>query len=161
MYCPSCAAQNSTDQNFCRSCGMNLEQTAISLRSHSAETLEKLDREERSLERFGTFALGGFAVIGGLAICGLFYYIFMKMVLSGSQPWAGVALILGIFFAVLSLVFVGWQESLKEKRNKFEKDRRVEDPQPAPTKPLLEDHMPQPASVIERTTDLLKEERTK
>ena len=47
---------------------MNLEQTAISLRSHSAEVLEKLDREERSLEKFGRFAFGGFGVVGGLAI---------------------------------------------------------------------------------------------
>jgi uncharacterized membrane protein YvbJ len=31
MYCPNCGTKTSIDQKFCRSCGLSLEKTALSL----------------------------------------------------------------------------------------------------------------------------------
>ena len=156
MYCPNCSAPNSTDQSFCRSCGMNLEQTAISFRDHSTDVIEKRQREEKRLERFGKVAFGGLGVVAVLAVCGILYYVLTKMVLTGTQPWAGVVFFLVIVFASLSLAYVIWRQSMREKWAKVQKQRSADINQPIMTTQLLGDPIEPPASVIERTTELLE-----
>src|SRR5687768_18148948 len=99
MFCPSCGAKNSTEQRFCRSCGMNLEPVAQSLLEQFPGGGDPdLIRRERRLERFGQFAFGGFGLVLVAAVIGLIYTIFTKMVLDGQQPWAGILLIAFILF---------------------------------------------------------------
>ncbi len=43
MFCPNCAANNSTEQKFCRSCSLNPEKSAESL-------LEQIPNVENSTE---------------------------------------------------------------------------------------------------------------
>lgn len=49
MYCPNCSSQNNNNQNFCRFCGLNLEETAKSLKlqlsfGKKSQKLKKLDK---------------------------------------------------------------------------------------------------------------------
>ena len=63
-------------------------------------------KQERSLEAFGNLAFGGLGVIVGLSICGFIYLIVTRMILSGTQPVAGVLFALFLIFAGLSLAYV-------------------------------------------------------
>ncbi len=119
-----------------------------------------LDKQEKALERFGAIAFGGFGVVFGAAMLAMIYVIITKMVLSGSQPIAGVFLIAVLIFAALSLTYVIWRESLKEKRKKMETAPGLNAYPPNSTVSLLNDARFEPVpSVTEDTTALLGVER--
>jgi hypothetical protein len=158
MFCPSCGAQNNTDQKFCRSCGMNLENSAASLLEQFPNSARAdLKLEEKRLERFGRVAFTGLGICVGIAILAMIYFIFTKMVLSGEQPWSGALLISFIIFAGLCLGYVVWQESLKEKRAKIDMAPGRDIESTEPTGKLLDEGSfePVPDSVVEDTTELL------
>lgn len=160
MYCPNCAAKNDTEQKFCRSCGMNLEKTAALLAEQFSEGLASdIERAEQRLERFGQFAFGGFAVVLGIAILGILYFIVTKMILSGTQPWAGALLTAFIVFAALTLTYVVLNEDLKEKKKTPAKAQPEMQARETAELERLTDgaSMPIP-SVTENTTDLLQTE---
>jgi zinc-ribbon domain len=160
MFCPSCGANNSTEQKFCRSCGMNLEQTALSLlEQFPTAQRANLKKQEQMLERFGQIAFGGFGVVIATAVAAILYLILTKWVLSGVSFWSGILLIAFIIFAGLSLAYVIFAETLKEKKQKLNpmaEPKRLE----MPAGPLLRDaegFVPV-VSVTESTTELLQVE---
>src|SRR6185503_10855001 len=107
MFCPSCGAKNSTEQRFCRNCGMNLEPAAKSLlEQYPPGTSPDLDRREQRIETFGQIAFTGFMIVIGLAVLGLIYVILDKMVFSGDNALAGILLLNLIIFAMLTLAWV-------------------------------------------------------
>ena len=119
MFCPNCAANNSTEQKYCRTCGINLEKTAESLLEQIPNAQRtNLKKQNQSVEKFGSFALGGFGLIVLTGTGALIYAVFTKMILSGANVLTGILLIAFIVFAVLSLVFVFLNESSKEKKAK-------------------------------------------
>ena len=141
---------------------MNLEAAAASLvEQFPASEQKDLARREEVLERFGTFAFGGFGVVGLIAVIGMIYVILTKMVFSGRQPWAGVILIAFLISAVLMLTYVVFKEDLKERQRKARP--AVSPPEfenPAMTGKLLEETSFEPIpSVIEDTTELLPSRR--
>ena len=90
-----------------------------------------------------------------LGFIALIYTIFTKMVLLGSQPLAGLALIALLIFAVLALAYVVINEDLKEKR-RSRKVRPNELETPPITARLIEEREFTPVpTVTENTTDLL------
>lgn len=138
---------------------MNLEQvsTALTEQYPKGSTVD-LERAERRLERFGQIAFGGFGIVLAIAILGIIYLIITKMILDGSQPWAGALLVAFIVFAALTLAYVGLNEDLKEKRMAAAK-RRTTKPVPElevdTNKLLNQPPAGRVASVIEDTTELL------
>lgn len=137
---------------------MNLESSAASLLEQFPDAPRAdLQREEKMLERFGNVAFGGFGVVILLAIAGLIYWIIDKAILSGEGPVMGVLLIAFLIFAALSLGYVIWRESLKEKRAKLEMaPGRSIGPTGTNEKLLNESTFePVPHSVVENTTELL------
>ena len=90
MFCPNCGSNNLTEQKFCRSCGINLEQTAHSLLEQipSAKSAD-LIMKRRSLEKLGGIAFTGLGIVIGLGILGLLYSILVKMVPFGNGGLRG------------------------------------------------------------------------
>lgn len=163
MFCPNCGANNSTEQSFCRSCGLNLEDIAESLLEQipSAESAKFL-RKQRNLEKFGNIAFGGFGVVFLAAVGALIYWIFTKMILTGNGVFAGILLIAFIVFAVLTLAYVVLNEDLKEKKQKKNPTLENELSEPKDTAKLLEEKPFEPIpSVTEVTTNLLFVEKRK
>lgn len=158
MFCPNCGANNTIEQKFCRSCGLNLEQTALSLLEQipSAEGASLLKRE-RMLEKFGTVASGAFGLALLTAIGGIIYVVLTKMVLSGTNFWAGILFIFFIVSAAFLLAYVVLNESLKEKKKSLRTLGKDELQKGKTTGNFLEEgHFePAAASVTENTTDLL------
>lgn len=163
MFCPGCGATNSTELRFCRRCGLNIESAAKSLLEQvPGSGRPDLARREQMLERFGQIAFGGFGIVLLVAIAGIIYTVFTKMVLEGGQPWAGVLLIAFVLFAAMALVYVLFAEDLKEKRKKAAPSRNRELEHPATTGKLLEEHEFEPIpAVTESTTDLLPHENVR
>ena len=162
MYCPNCGQKNYNQQKFCRSCGMNLEQTATALvEQFPSGGPDRLALKEQRLERFGQIAFGGFGVVIVIAILGIIYTIFTNMILAGTQPLAGVILVLFLIFAALTLAYVVFAEELKEKRKKMMKNPAAATPtsEPDTNKLLNVPADPSVASVVEDTTELLPVEK--
>ena len=157
MFCPNCGANNSTEQKFCRACGLNLEQTALSLLEQipSAESAKLLKRE-KNLEKFGNIAFGGFGVVLLTAIIAIIYLIITKVILTGNSVFGGIVLIAFMVFAALTLTYVALNEDLKERKQKASpalKNQLSEKPEMAK---LLEDRPFEPVpTVTEGTTELL------
>ena len=157
MFCPNCGANNSTEQKFCRSCGLNLEKSAESLveQMPSAQSANLL-RHEKAIQRFGNFALGGLSIIGIIGIFILLRFLVQKLIIPGTNVFAAVLLISFFVFAILSLVFVILNESLKEKKAKVTPTLPNELSESRNTGKLLEDKPFEPAaSVVENSTELI------
>jgi len=160
MFCPNCGANNKTEQNFCRSCGLNLEQTAISLLAQFPNADASLQKHERILKKLGNIAFTGFGLAVLTGIASVIYIILSKMVLSGTQPFAGLLLIAFIFFSGLSLSYVFFAEILREKRQKLNPRPNPHTPNLVSPKQLLDDAAFHPAiCVTEDTTELLNAEK--
>jgi len=157
MYCPNCAQENSTEQKFCRKCGLNLERSAESLLE------QRPDRDavisNRRLERFGNIAFGGLGLVGFTAVAAMLYTIVTKFILTGTGVAFGVILSFLLIFAVLGLVYVVLNEVKKEKRSKVSAANMIEKVNGPDTARLLESREFEPIpSITENTTDLLKVE---
>jgi len=157
MFCPNCGSNNSTEQKFCRSCGLNLEKSAESLIEQipNAQNANLL-KQTQQIEKFGNFALGGFGVVLLTAVGAIIYFIFSKMILSGANVLAGILIIAFLIFAVLSLIFVILNESAKEKKAKINPVLADELTGAKDTGKLLEEKPFEPvSSVTENSTELL------
>ena len=157
MFCPSCGANNSTEQQFCRSCGLNLEKSAESILEQipSAESAGILKRQ-RNLEKFGNIALGGFGLVLLTGIIAIIYLIITKVILSGNSVFGGIMLIAFVVFAALSLAYVALNEDLKERKQKANPALENELSEKRDTAKLLEERPFAPVpSVTENSTELL------
>lgn len=157
MFCPNCGSNNSTEQRFCRSCGLNLEEIAESLllQIPSAESAELL-RSERRLEKFGGIVWIGFEIVFLIGVIGLIYTIITGMVLSGKNPFAGILLAAFVFFGTLTLIYVAIKEDLKERKKNLNPVKRNNLVESKVTNKLLEEREIQPIPIVtEETTNLL------
>jgi hypothetical protein len=155
MHCPSCGQPATTDQQFCRACGMNLQAISKLVTEHTgspAELQSKLDRAEREREivrSMFNWIMWGMIIMGiGVVLVvvnktydigGLFRLLATLVTLSGTGIAAG-----GVFGAMRK----GMNPAPTKRRGQLQS---ATEPTRLPTNPI-------PAalpSVTERTTQLI------
>lgn len=159
MYCPNCGNQNSSDQKFCRSCGLGLQKIAQSLVEQlpTKRDASLQERQER-LEKLGVAALSVF----GLAVLSfILYQVFYKLLIMKGELVAGLG-VLAAFIVIgcglLSVVLFAKANELKEQSAKRPADVTPE--LSAKTTGELPEAQFEPiVSITERTTDLLDIEK--
>lgn len=153
MFCPNCGAQNSSRQNYCRFCRLNLQKAAQSLTSQlvfgeEAQRLKTLS----AIRRAADFAL---TVLVGAALIGLIAYL-------TSAPDFGKSL---IKICLASFILLNIARELvayfqRQERSESEvAEGELETPErfeQRDTNQLLEEKPFQPAAhIIENSTKLL------
>jgi hypothetical protein len=159
MHCPRCGTAASASQQFCRSCGLNLEKvaelvgesSAVETRGSKSLRLKELQRKHENW--------GG---IAGLIAFGLILILFIAIVFSQIILKGGLLILPGSILILLALaagVMGYFQASAKSLKQK------LGEPQlPQPTeRPLGGESIDPPmfrsaASVTEHTTKLLDDQ---
>lgn len=160
MFCPNCGGENSTQQRFCRSCGLSLEKTAQSLVEQiPAKIDQSIERREKKLERFGVIALSCLGVVGAGT---LFYMIIFNMMLAQGKILGGLAFLTIIICGLSAAFFFNYANYLKETAVKNRLQPPEEMPEyETPAKLLGDSYLEPIPSVTEGTTELLYVEREK
>jgi len=162
MHCPSCGAETTLDQRYCRSCGMDLESVSKLVVAHSspeALKLEKARGKRAAQERmYQSFKFGLIMFVAGMA--GLF--ITKTLGFPKSYNLIGGLLL----FLAMGLMIHGLLAAMRESASRSRKlptsaGTTSELPEAEITKALPSARVPVPvASVTERTTQLISVEKT-
>ncbi len=161
MHCPNCGHNATTSQNYCRSCGFNLEKFLDLYSEQSYRTETSLSNVHSSLEKVMAYlsVAGGTAFVGGGAffIVFLLYAIVAKIIIEKGQIYLGATLSLFLIGATLLLISIYYKESQKDKSRQKTKNWTRE--LTSPTKPsdlFSKKYLERAPSVTEKTTELFE-----
>jgi len=158
MFCPSCGKTNATDQKFCRSCGLSLEATLVSL---GEQARGRNDIGERSGNRdvAGEILVWLCGAMLAAFVTIMIYTIVTKIIIAKGDVWSGIGFIAFILAAVTAILLVIYRESRLEAEakspNRSTPIVNAFDDQPR----LTDGGFENVASVTEETTSRLKIER--
>lgn len=154
MHCPRCGADALIGQQFCRSCGFNLEKVAELLDEQpappSSTDLARARLHQRRLEHWA--GIVGLAMMSFVLLT-LIYLIISEMMIKSGQIGTGVLLLAVIVGGALMAGLQGYSKSLKQRLSTQLTPTLTELP-PAPTK-QLDPHLEPATSITEHTTELL------
>jgi ABC-type bacteriocin/lantibiotic exporter with double-glycine peptidase domain len=162
VFCPNCSAKNKIEQNFCRFCGFNLQETKKSLAAQlSLDKNASRFNQLKLIKRLTDVASIVLAILVSSGIIFFIYAVLTNMVFSGKRVWVGIFLIYLIFEFVI-------RQIRRIKRRKIIEDEAKTSPLASEltgreTAKLLEEKPFEPAqSITENTTGLLyAEQKTK
>ena len=160
MYCPNCGTKTSTDQNFCRACGLRLEKIAASLSEQLPTKVElSLQQQKERYEKLGMAALSVF----GLGVLGIIIYgIGYKLMVSQGNILAGLALI-GVLVMALcglgSVILFAKAKEVGEGASKRPPQTDLASGAESTRELLTEGNFEPVPSITDRTTDLLVAEK--
>jgi zinc ribbon protein len=154
MHCPNCGKAASTDQQFCRICGLNLAEFSQLLREKLPSLKGELQEQKRSLERW---ALRLWTGAGAIFYVALYWAIISEIIIGKGHVLGGT-----LFLLVITALSVGGllilYSSALEKRSKYmQADQKESLPKQNTAPELLSSTNPElRVSVTEHTTDLLE-----
>ena len=161
MHCPSCGAETTLEQRFCRSCGMDLESVSKLVAAHSSPETLKLEKsltEKANRQRmYQSFKWGMTCFILGMATLATVKTL-------GFDKTFNLGPLLLLFVGMFIMFYGGVLAPMRERASSSRKlpglGSTSELPETETTKELLAARAPVPvASVTERTTQLIATEK--
>src|SRR5207244_450907 len=116
MFCPNCAAKIETEQNFCRFCGLKLEEVLqVVAKQIPTKEYAKLQKRKDLFEKLGLFSLSCAGAIG-IAFF-VFKVIYYKLILFGADVliWSGFAAF--ATFGLLAVFFFNYPKLFMDLEN--------------------------------------------
>ena len=155
MYCPNCSSEASTEQKFCRLCGMELQPVAELIRDQSPMVQPESHQESTFAARQRAMLIWGFIITFGAAGVGASLKILARESIHPAgefTPYVTVIAVLAAFFGMGLMCY----SVLQQTRGKPSPGKRVLPKSEAtitlrPT--LISDEQP---SITEQTTELLE-----
>lgn len=158
MYCPHCGKTTSTEQKFCRACGLKLDGVVqvLAAQLSSADIDKHLQNRQHLVERTLTVLVGG----GGAVFVISIIWAIIERIIIGKGHLVGGALFIALLLSMMvALLLVLYRESLLEAVGKRKVKPSVTPQLGSVEKKQLNESSFEPmGSVTERTTDLLRVE---
>lgn len=160
MFCPNCGTKTSSDQNFCRACGLGLEKIAITLNEQLPTRVDvSLQQQKERFEKLGVALLSVF----GLGVLSLILYsIVYKLMMSRGDILTGLAMlgfIIMIACGLGSVVLFAKAKEAGEAATKRKPQQNLATGSESTKELLTEGHFEPVPSVTDRTTELLTIEK--
>jgi zinc-ribbon domain len=156
MYCPNCGNKTSTEQNFCRACGLGLEKIALSLTEQLPTRVDRSLKEQK--ERFERLGVAALSVFGLGVLAFLLYAIGYKLMMSQGNILAGLAVIgfvIMVACGLASVVLFAKANEVGEGAAKRSSPQNLSTGSESTKELLTEGHFEPVPTVTDRTTELL------
>lgn len=155
MYCPNCSTEASTDQKFCRSCGMELRAVAELIRDQSPMVKPESPQEPTFEARVRGMLIWGLIITLGAAAAGASLKILGKEnihPLGEFTPYVSVIAVVAAIFGMGLMCYPFLQQTWSKPSS-----RKPALPKPEPTIKLRPVLLPEEQpSVTDQTTELLE-----
>lgn len=151
VFCPNCSAKNKIEQNFCRFCGLNLQETTKSLVAQvefgkNARELKQL----QLIKKLTDYGSGALTVIVSIALAFYVYAVLTKMIFSGERIFLGLVLLSMVYQFVMRHIRRLKRSKVKEINDELNLQSQRD------TAKLIEEKPFAPvASITENATELL------
>jgi len=156
MHCPGCGTKISGAQQFCRACGLDLEQVSRLLAAQILASPRELQGKGQMIEKWGSNLLLGSLGLLYVALC---WIIIDQVIIGGGQALAGLALLMILTGITLGSALKSYASFLRKSLDKQEPLRSTGIGSPEDEMKLLPNSkVVSVSSVTEHTTELLMAE---
>ena len=154
MYCPNCGQVTSTEQKFCRSCGLSIEKAAQSLAEQlpAVELNKQLRERQRRVDRL-LYTLGGSAAV--VFLVSLFWTVINEIIVGKGHVLGGFIFLAFILGFIVFILLILYRESLLKASGKRSAAQTTLLHAEHTARALPESNIEPIPSVTEHTTELL------